>query len=50
LGLPYSKKIVEIHGGALKLTSQQNVGTTVRVELPATRVRTASPVELKQAV
>jgi nitrogen-specific signal transduction histidine kinase len=50
LGLPYSKKIVEIHGGALKLTSQQNVGTTVRVELPASRVRTASPVELKQAV
>jgi signal transduction histidine kinase len=50
LGLPYSKKIVEIHGGALKLTSQQNVGTTVRVELPATRVRMASPVELKQAV
>jgi signal transduction histidine kinase len=49
LGLPYSKKIVEIHGGALKLSSQENTGTTVRVELPPSRVR-AAPVEFKQAV
>ena len=39
LGLPYSKKIIEIHGGSLTLTSQENVGTTVRVDLPVSRVR-----------
>ena len=39
LGLPYSKKVVEIHGGKLILSSQIGVGTTVRVELPAARVR-----------
>jgi two-component system, cell cycle sensor histidine kinase PleC len=51
LGLPYSKKIVEIHGGSLSLSSRENVGTTVTVELPASRVRTgAANVELKQAV
>jgi signal transduction histidine kinase len=38
LGLPYSKKVVEIHGGRLVLTSQVGRGTTVRVELPARRV------------
>ncbi|MEQ1867455.1 MAG: ATP-binding protein, partial [Micropepsaceae bacterium] len=27
LGLPYSKKIIEIHGGTLKLSSQHDVGT-----------------------
>lgn len=42
LGLPYSKKIIEIHGGTLKLASQVNVGTTVRIELPASRVRPLS--------
>ncbi len=39
LGLPYSKKVIEIHGGALKLASQVNSGTTVRVDLPASRIR-----------
>ncbi|MBI1212175.1 MAG: hypothetical protein GC190_11980 [Alphaproteobacteria bacterium] len=38
LGLPYSKKVVEIHGGRLVLASQVGSGTTVRVELPASRV------------
>ncbi len=38
LGLPYSKKVVEIHGGTLKLSSKINHGTTVRVSLPAARV------------
>jgi signal transduction histidine kinase len=39
LGLPYSKKVIEIHGGKLILASQVGMGTTVRVELPASRVR-----------
>ena len=38
LGLPYSKKVIEIHGGRLILASQVGTGTTVRVELPASRV------------
>ncbi len=51
LGLPYSKKIVEIHGGSLKLSSRENVGTTVSIDLPATRVRAIAPsMHLKQAV
>ena len=53
LGLPYSKKIIEIHGGTLRLLSQENVGTTVRIELPASRVRgshVSKIIELKQAV
>ncbi len=39
LGLPYSKKVIEIHGGKLILASLVGSGTTVRVELPASRVR-----------
>jgi signal transduction histidine kinase len=42
LGLPYSKKVVEIHGGSLKLTSVVGSGTTVRVEFPASRIRTGA--------
>jgi two-component system cell cycle sensor histidine kinase PleC len=41
LGLPYSKKVIEIHGGKLVLSSQVGTGTTVRVELPVSRVRPA---------
>jgi signal transduction histidine kinase len=41
LGLPYSKRVIEIHGGTLKLASEVGKGTTVRVDLPASRVRTA---------
>ncbi|MBL8781736.1 MAG: two-component sensor histidine kinase, partial [Alphaproteobacteria bacterium] len=54
LGLPYSKRVIEIHGGTLKLSSQVNQGTTVRVDLPAARVRAgtdaaAQPATLAQA-
>jgi len=55
LGLPYSKRVIEIHGGTLKLSSQVNQGTTVRVDLPASRVRTGGdaaadkPTPLAQA-
>jgi two-component system, cell cycle sensor histidine kinase PleC len=55
LGLPYSKKVIEIHGGTLKLSSQVNLGTTVRIDLPASRVRPLATVatprpELQEAV
>lgn len=54
LGLPYSKRVIEIHGGTLTLSSQVNDGTTVRVELPAWRVRTKAaathmPAAMRQA-
>jgi len=38
LGLPLSRKMVELHGGTLVLDSVQGAGTTVRVCLPAARV------------
>ena len=39
LGLTIVKTIVEAHGGTVGLTSRENEGTTVRVELPYERVR-----------
>jgi signal transduction histidine kinase len=51
LGLPYSKKIVEIHGGTLTLASEVDIGTTVRIDLPASRVLPiAHSASLKEAV
>ena len=38
LGLPYAKKLVELHGGTLRLASEVNKGTTVTISLPADRV------------
>jgi len=37
LGLPYAVKLAELHGGALWIESQVNVGTTVMVTLPRDR-------------
>lgn len=48
LGLPYSKRVIEIHGGTLRLSSQVGHGTTVRVELPAARVRVGAPAHTEQ--
>ena len=38
LGLPLSKRLVELHGGALTLTSRVGAGTTATIELPRSRV------------
>ncbi len=38
LGLPLSKRLVELHGGALTLTSRVGTGTTATIELPRSRV------------
>ena len=38
LGLPLTKRLVELHGGTLRLTSTVGVGTRVALTLPATRV------------
>lgn len=40
LGLPLSKGMVELHGGALGIASVVGTGTTIRVVLPASRSRT----------
>ena len=37
LGLPFAKKLAEIHGGSLTLESAINKGTTVSIRLPANR-------------
>jgi signal transduction histidine kinase len=34
LGLSISQRIIEGHGGVIRVTSQQGAGTTVRIELP----------------
>jgi two-component system, cell cycle sensor histidine kinase PleC len=37
LGLPLSKKFMELHGGTLELLSEPNKGTTVIISFPAER-------------
>lgn len=37
LGMPYAKKIIEQHGGAITLVSRSGEGTTIRITLPAAR-------------
>jgi signal transduction histidine kinase len=43
LGLPLSKRFVEMHGGSLKLESTVGRGTTVHILLPASRVVEGDP-------
>jgi signal transduction histidine kinase len=38
LGLPLAKQLMELHGGTLKLESAVNIGTTVTIALPASRI------------
>jgi signal transduction histidine kinase len=38
LGLPLSKRLVDLHGGSLDLQSEVGVGTTVTVRFPASRI------------
>jgi two-component system, cell cycle sensor histidine kinase PleC len=39
LGLPLARKLTELHGGRLEVTSAKGRGTTAKVILPAERVR-----------
>jgi two-component system cell cycle sensor histidine kinase PleC len=39
LGLPLSRKLVELHGGTLSIESAPNRGTTATVRFPASRCR-----------
>jgi two-component system cell cycle sensor histidine kinase PleC len=44
LGLPIARRLVELHGGQLEITSVKNVGTTIRAHLPPERVIVAQEV------
>jgi signal transduction histidine kinase len=51
LGLPYAKRLTELHEGELKLESELGKGTTVTISLPATRLVDIRPRStLKEAV
>lgn len=39
LGLPLTKRLAELHGGRLEMSSRPGVGTTVRIYFPAGRVQ-----------
>jgi two-component system cell cycle sensor histidine kinase PleC len=36
--LPLAKTLTELHGGQLEIDSEPNLGTTVKIHLPAERV------------
>ena len=38
LGLPLTKQLIELHGGSVALSSMKDVGTTVVLQLPASRI------------
>jgi len=38
LSLPIAKELVELHGGRLLIESTLGIGTTVKIELPRSRV------------
>jgi two-component system cell cycle sensor histidine kinase PleC len=44
LGLPLSKNLAELHGGTLTVESTPNLGTTVSVFFPVSRMIEASAV------
>jgi len=43
LGLPLAKKLIEKHGGSLGVASAPEIGTTVTLTLPRSRVRPPAP-------
>ncbi|MBI3709981.1 MAG: PAS-domain containing protein [Proteobacteria bacterium] len=47
LGLPLTKSLVELHGGVMMIESQPNVGTTVTIRLPPSRL--LAPAESRRA-
>jgi signal transduction histidine kinase len=51
LGLPYAKRLTELHGGELKIESELGKGTTASVTLPASRlIDIRKRPEMKKAV
>jgi two-component system cell cycle sensor histidine kinase PleC len=51
LGLLITESIVKLHGGTLTIKSRENIGTTVTIKLPASRLRPVrQPEGIKKAV
>ncbi len=50
LGLPLAKQLVELHGGLLTIDSKLDVGTTVTILLPASRIVAPRPRAAASAV
>jgi len=48
LGLPIAKHLVELHGGTLKLTSREGIGTVAEVRLPIPHEALRSSAELAE--
>ncbi|MCP9452260.1 MAG: PEP-CTERM system histidine kinase PrsK [Nitrospira sp.] len=46
IGLYQCKKIIEAHGGSIRLESHEGEGTRVRIELPLSRGKNSKPSEL----
>ena len=42
LGMPYAKKIIEQHGGAISLSSRPGEGATISIALPAVQNEVAN--------
>jgi len=42
LGMPYAKKVIEQHSGAVSLNSRAGEGTTISIVLPAAQKEVAS--------
>ncbi|HNB27717.1 MAG TPA: ATP-binding protein, partial [Alphaproteobacteria bacterium] len=49
LGLAISKKLIELHGGQIEVTSQSGRGTCVMLRLPVERVVDEAPAARLQA-
>jgi signal transduction histidine kinase len=49
LGLPYSKRLTELHGGSLEIESEVDKGTTVTVLLPPWRLVRAARAQIAAA-
>jgi PAS domain S-box-containing protein len=50
LGLPLAKSLVEVHGGKLEIVSARNSGTTIRIILPADRVKYVAAADRPGAI
>ena len=50
LGLPLAKSLTEVHGGKLEIISARHSGTTVRIILPADRVKYVAAADRPGAI
>ncbi|ODN70569.1 ATP-binding protein [Methylobrevis pamukkalensis] len=52
LGLAIARSLTELHGGTMRIESQEGVGTTVIIDMPriASPTHTADPLRLRNAI